>query len=153
MPLKAGGGGGAGGTTFQVENTNQVSGWDVPELTAEQVTAIYNCLVTGGSVTIQSEDGDVQFKVVLGDTSTGRPAVLLQYYWLGWVDYQIAVDEETVAITAYKIPDISGLASKAYVDAETARATAAEQTLDGKISQHQITSVTVGTDTIDVVIS
>ena len=114
------------GLVLQAADTEQVDGFDCPVLSIEQVTAAYNALVAGGTVTVQSEDGDLQFKAQMGDAATGRPSVLIPYYWLGWIDYQIAVSEVDVVITVHKVPEAP---------------------------THQITSVNVGTNTIDITIS
>lgn len=113
------------GVIIYASDTTTVSGWDVPELTVEQVTQAYNALAGGKSLTIVSEDGNLQYRAVLGDISTANPCILLQYYWLGWVDYQVTA-QDTVALTAHKIPEAPA---------------------------HQITAVNVGTDTIDITIS
>lgn len=124
FPLEENGGSGAGGIVIQANDTETVDGWDVPSLTSEQVITAYNALVGGSSVTITSEDGDIQFKAVLGDATPENPYIAIQYYWLGWVEYQATSGEMATADT-HKIPE-----EPAY----------------------KITSVTIGTDTIDVTI-
>lgn len=118
-------GGSASGIVVQANDTTIIDGWDCFVLTPEQVTTIYNTLVAGKSVTVTSEDGKVQYNVYMGDATTDRPSIVIPYYWYGWVDYQITPNDE-VAITIHKIPE--------------------EPT-------HKITSVSIGTDTIDLTIS
>lgn len=117
--------GGVCGLVIQASADTQVSGWDIPELTSEQVTQAYNALVAGKSVTIENADGDLQFKALIGDATYQSPSILMQYYWLGWVEYQVSASTIATAL-AHKVPE--------------------EQL-------HKITNVTIGADTIDVVIS
>lgn len=117
--------GGTLGVVIQSDSDETVSDVTVPSLTADQVTNAYNALAAGNSCTIVNADGELQYKAVMGDAATGYPSVLIPYYWLAWVDYQVNSDDN-VTITVHKIPELSN---------------------------HQITSVTVGSDTIDIVIS
>lgn len=115
----------AANVIVQPDSMTQAGGYDVPDLTVEQVTALYNGLVAGKTCVVTDDQGDLQFKLSMGDASTGCPSILLQYYWLAWIDYQVT-EQDIVAITAHSVPELPA---------------------------HQITSVTVGTDTIDIVIS
>lgn len=96
------GGSSGGGLVIISSNTQSIDNWDCPVLTVEQVLTAYNAIVSGKSVTITDKDGELHFKVVMGDANTSNPSILMQYYWLGWVDYQIS-EQDTVTITTHKI--------------------------------------------------
>lgn len=101
-----------------------VDGFTVPVLTTAQVARLYQGLVDGHSCVVSNPDGDVQFKIAMGDGSSGKGSILLQYYWLGMVDYQIAANN-TVAITVHK----------------------------ESIPAYEITDVTITDNTIDITIA
>lgn len=108
---------------IQSSTDTQVDGFDTPLLTATQVTSAYNQLVSGGACTITNAEGEVTFVVQLGDASTGSPSIMIPHYWLGFVDYQVSGN--SVNITAHKIPD----------------------------PNYTIQSVTIGTETIDLILA
>lgn len=113
------------GFTIQANSdTTLPDGWSVPNLSVDQVTQAYNALVAGMHCSIQTAAGDETYVPTMVNIETGDPCITIMHYWLGWIDYQ--VNGNTVTITPHKISEPSS---------------------------HQITSVTIGTDTIDIVVS
>lgn len=76
--------------------------WVVPKLTTEQVLQAYNAVVAGKSCSIVNAAGNIAYKVVLGD-SLAEPSIVIQHYWLGFVDYQIHDSSDEVTITGHPI--------------------------------------------------
>lgn len=123
MPMGAGGGS-AGGVVVTPSSMTSVGGYSVPNLTSSQVTLLYNTLVAGKSCTVTDVAGNLQFQVLMGDASTGHPAILLQYRWLAQIEYQVNA-QDRVVITPHSY----------YKPA------------------YEITSVSIGADTIDITIT
>lgn len=114
-----------GGVVIQAETDTQAGAWDVPELTPAQVATAHNVLVAGSHCSIVNASGEVIFTAYLADNSTGRPAITIEYYWLGFVDYQVTA-QDTVAITTHEIEAPEGMIvqSNSYITLSDALHTA-----------------------------
>ena len=91
------------GIIIKSNDTTTVDGWDVPSLTTGQVSEIYGYLAEGKHVTIIDKDEELAFIPVFGDGTTTNPSIVIDYYWLGKVDYQINAQGTEVAITVHKL--------------------------------------------------
>lgn len=89
-------------------------GWLVPNLTKDQVDEAFEALSEGIPVTIANADEEVFYKAVQGQNDTGKSDILINHYWLGYVDYQNTNTD--VSITAHK----TGESSNTWIDAEDA---------------------------------
>lgn len=86
---------------IQASANKTVDTFIVPDITAEQLTKAYNALVAGKSCTISDKDGMNHFAVIQADMISDLPAIIIPYYWLGFVDYQ-ETENGTVEIDVYK---------------------------------------------------
>lgn len=86
---------------IQSSANKTISGFIIPDITAEQLLVIYNALVAGKSCTISDKDGMNHFTVIQADMISDLPAIIIPYYWLGFVDYQ-ETENGTVEIDVYK---------------------------------------------------
>lgn len=75
-----GGGGGGEGIVLQANNNTTINGYQVPQLTAEQITQAYNGLVSGKQVVITDTTGLMHFAVNQADVVSGEPIISFEYF-------------------------------------------------------------------------
>lgn len=79
-----------GTSNIQASANKAVNGYQVPDLTPEQVTAAYNAVVAGRSVTITDATGDYHLGVTQADVLNGDLAISLIYLNAMLLTYEIS---------------------------------------------------------------
>lgn len=89
--------GGSGGLVIQTTETVQVEGYQVPKLTPEQVTAIYNALASGSTAVVTDPSGNYHFNVDQADNMAGIISCEFKFFNTMYVTYEL--DNDTVTVT------------------------------------------------------
>lgn len=110
-----------------------VDGCDVPELTATQITNLYNAMVAGKNCIITNDIGDQQFTVAFGQALHYGPSIMIQYFSEAIVEYIITEDDEIeievhkFAVTPEPIYEVFNVTYGVTTAAEITAASAAKK--------------------------
>lgn len=85
------------GLVIQADNTITVQGYAVPNLTAEQVTSIYNAVAGGKTAVVTDPTGNYHFTIDQADNMAGIISCEYKFFNTMYVTYEL--DNETVTVT------------------------------------------------------
>lgn len=85
------------GTVVRAENNTEVNGYQIPQLTEEQILSIYNAVVTGRIVVISDKNDMMHFVVNQVDSVSDSICVCVMYFDImvlsyhddGTIDYKL----------------------------------------------------------------
>ena len=84
------------------EENQTAQSLQVPKITIEQAYMIYNAVASGKSCVIVDATETTFHPVLQVDIVPGYPAILIQYYWVAYIDYQV-LENDTIEITVHNI--------------------------------------------------
>lgn len=108
-------GGGESGKVVTAETNTTVNGYQVPQLTAEQIQVVYNTAVSGKSITIIDATETMIFQGINADVVSDDIFVSFRYFDKMFLEYD---ENGTITYTPIISPsDIQNMINEAISDA------------------------------------
>lgn len=89
----------AAGLIVEAETNRSVNGYLVPDLTVDQVTAIYNAVVAAKPVTVTDATGKFHLVVDQADSLNGELCIGMIYYDVMLLTYEISGNRVDISFT------------------------------------------------------